>query len=196
MAIIDLTTTARVKELLDVPSADTGRDAAIARLVTGVSRRIEQYLNRPVESAARTEYLDVAVDRCSYQLAASPVTTLTSVKNSATFAWADVTAKTEGTDFVLDPQTGILRQLTYWVAGPEALQVVYTAGLAANTAAVLTDHPDLADACEKQVVEEWQRRLSLSRTSSAASGTTEAHAAVSLLAVVREALAPYRRPTW
>lgn len=196
MAIIDLTTTERCEALAGVGTADVSTTAAFAALVTSVSARIERYLNRPIEAVARTEYLDVVPDRFSYQLGANPVASIASVKNSASFAWADVTSKVEGTDYVLDPASGIIRQLTYWTAGAEALQVVYTAGLAANTAAVLASYPDLADACEKQVVEEYNRRGSMLRKSANVGGATETSESMTLLPIVREILAPYRRPSW
>jgi uncharacterized phiE125 gp8 family phage protein len=190
MAIIDLTTAARVKALLSIDSDDTSPDAVLALLVTQVSARIERYIDRPVEVAARTEYHDVRYDTLGYQLAAWPVTSVASIKNSTTFAWASATAKVDGTDYTLDLSTGILRQITAWQAGPSALQVVYTAGIAANTAAV---PPDLADACEKQCAEEWMRRGAMMRTSSSARGASESTSAVQLLPVVQEILRPWRR---
>jgi hypothetical protein len=74
------------------------------------------------------------------------------------------------------------------------LQVVYTAGLGANAAAIIASYPDLTDACEKQVVEEHNRRGSMLRSSTNTGGATETSAAVTLIPIVREILAPYRRP--
>lgn len=196
MAIIDLTTTARVRALLGIPDDDTSADTNVGRLITSVSARIERYLRRSVEVAARTEYFDCDVGIYQHSLAAFPVTSLTSVKNSQSYAWADATAKVEGADFTLDSASGVITQLRYWLVGSRTVQVVYTGGLAANTAAILSTYPDLADACEKQVVEEHNRRGSMLRKSSSVSGATEASESVTLLPIVREILAPYRRPVW
>lgn len=200
--VLELTTLERVRYLVEEhggydsgASGNTRNDPILENLIASVSLSIERYLNRPLLVAARTEYLDVVPDRWSYQLPAFPVVSVASVKNSATFDWT-VDAKVEGTDFVLDTETGILRQLTSWVNGAEALQVVYTAGLAADTATILSAFPDLADACAKQVTEEFRRRDGLSRTTVAVQGSSTTSAAVSLLPVVRERLAPYRRPVW
>jgi len=196
VATIDLTTTARVKELLDVDDSETGSDAAIGRLVTSVSARIERYLRRGVEAAARTETFDVMHGRTTYALHAYPVSAVASVKIATSYNFAAAGAKTSNTDYHVDLAAGIVEQLTTWLTGPRVLQVVYTGGLAADTATVLSNYPDLADAAEKQCVEEWLRRTSLSRTNSNASGVTEARDVVTLLPIVREILAPYRRPVW
>lgn len=200
--VVELTTLERVKYLTEEhggydsgASGNTRNDPILENLIASVSLSIERYLNRPVLVAERTEYLDVRHDRCSYQLAAFPVSSITSVKNSSTYDWT-VDAKVEGTDYVLDLETGILRQIAGWVTGAEALQVVYTGGLAADTAAVLANYPDLADACEKQVTEEFRRRDGLSRSSVSVQGSTTTSESVRLLDVVRERLAPYRRPVW
>lgn len=192
----DLTTLERVKALLDIPSDDTVHDAAIGQLVSAVSVRVEKYLNRPLLTAERTEYLHVKRGQCEYQLAAFPVTSIASVKNSSTFDWAGATAATAGTDYTHDPATGILYQLAAWIAGPRALQVVYTAGMGADTTALVAAYPDLADAVEKQVAEEWRRRGGLLRSSTSVNGQSETSAAVTLLPIVEEILAPLRRPVW
>lgn len=195
MAIIDLTTLARVQAALDIPSTDTAQDARLSLLITAVSRRIEQWLNRGVEVAARTDLFDVLEDQYRYQLTAYPVTTLTSVKVATDYDFASATAKTVGTDFTIDTTAGIVEQLTSWSGGSRVLQIVHTSGLAANTAAVLSDHPDLAYAAEAQIVEEWTRRGSMLRSSSNVSGSTETSVAVPhLLPIVREIVQPYRRP--
>lgn len=196
MAIIDLTSTPRVKALLNISPATTADDAAIALLVTAVSRRIEQWLRRPVEVAARTDLFDVRCGHTRYQLAAYPVTTLTSVKVATDYDFAGATAKVVGEDFTIDSEAGIVEQLVSWQAGSRVLQIVHTSGLAADTAAVLANYPDLADAAEKQICEEWTRRNALSRESSSVNGSSETRAAVQWLAIVREILAPYRRPVW
>jgi len=195
MALIALTTLARVKAQLGQPTSQTDDDALIEQMIAAVSLRIERHLGRPVESAARTEYVDLCSGVDRYQLAAYPVASIASVKNSTTFAWASTTAKVEGTDYVVDPESGILRLLpaSVWFAGPEAMQVVYTGGIAANTAAVTSStglYQDLALACEYQVSDEYRRRHGLSVSGESGSDT------VRLLPAVREMLEPYRRPTW
>lgn len=199
---LELTTLARVKYLTEEhggydssASGNTRNDPILENLIASVSQSIERYLDRPILLAERTVYLDVVPDRWSYQLPAFPVTAVASVKNSATFDWT-VASKVEGTDYVLDMDSGILRQLNGWTNGAEALQVVYTAGLASDTAGVISSYPDLADACEKQVTEEFRRRDGLSRTTVAVQGSSTTSAAVTLLPIVRERLASYMRPVW
>lgn len=194
--VLALTTLERVRVLLEQRGAYTENDAVIDNLIQSVSLSIERYCNRPFLIASKTEYFDVRTDQFNYQLEAFPVSSLTSVKNSGTRDWT-VDAKVEGTDFVLDTDTGILRQLTGFTTGLDALQVVYMGGLAADTAAVLSDYPDLADACEKQITEEFRRRDGLGRTGVSVEGSSvTTQSAVRLLDTVVQRLAPYRRPVF
>jgi hypothetical protein len=194
MAIIDLTTTARVRSLLGLPDDDTSADTNVGRLITSASARIERYLRRGIDTIARTETFDVMHGRYTYALGAYPVTSVASVKVATNYDFASATAKTSGADYHVDLTAGVVEQLTTWLAGPRVLQVVYTAGLAANTAAVLASYPDLTDACEKQVVEEHNRRGGMLRKSANVGGATESSESVTLIPIVREILAPYRRP--
>ena len=194
MAIIDLTTTARVRSLLGLPDDDTSADTNVGRLITSASARIERYLRRGIDTIARTETFDVVSGRTTYALGAYPVTSVASVKIATNYDFASATAKTSGADYHVDLTSGIVEQLTAWLGGPRVLQVVYTAGLGANAAAIIASYPDLTDACEKQVVEEHNRRGSMLRSSTNTGGATETSAAVTLIPIVREILAPYRRP--
>jgi hypothetical protein len=56
----DLTTTAHVKEYLDIESGDTAFDSLIERLVTASSRQIEAYCNRRFANEDFTETYDGA----------------------------------------------------------------------------------------------------------------------------------------
>ena len=47
---IDATTSARVKELLEIDSSDTTYDTILGRMVDYVSRRFENYIDREFES--------------------------------------------------------------------------------------------------------------------------------------------------
>lgn len=193
---IDLSTTARVKAFLGAggTSLSTAQDTVIAQLIAFYSARFEHEMGRWTKSEARTEQYDIEPGQRMVALKGWPIASIASVKNDDT--------RTFGSDSVIDP-TLYYANLTKgtlqfdWiepVAGPGALQVVYTAGMAADTTAFITAYPDLAQALDLQVAEVIRRKDRLGATNMSFQGGGFGYeAAVKLLPEVRTTLDLHRR---
>jgi uncharacterized phiE125 gp8 family phage protein len=193
VTLLEVTTAARVKALIDI--SGTSQDAVIASLIAGVSLALEKYAGCPLAEESRTELYDVEDRADDVWLRGVPVASITSVKarSSRQTDWADVTAM-DSSLYSFDAGTGRLILDGTWYAGREMLQVVYTAGFAADTTAFIAAYPDLADAADKQVTHEFERRTELGAGSTGMQGTSRVETApVALLPVVRERWDPYRR---
>lgn len=193
MAALDLVVLDDVKSYLGIDDADD--DAHITSLIKTVSGRIERYLGRELLKGAKTEVLDVRDRQKVFRLKAIPVDTAQSftVKNDPDQDWAGTTAE-DSANYVIQGGYGRLHFKREYslVAGPQALQVVYTGGLAANQAAV----PDEIETAAKMFVAEvWRRRKELAATSESIGGfnlTTQE--AVKMPAIVAEILFDWRAP--
>lgn len=192
---MDLTTTARVKTLGSITTSD--QDALIGVLVTAVSARIERYLGRHVESTSRTEYYDVEAGQHVFYLRGYPISSVTSVKNDEDWDFDNIDEiassefTTVGSDF-----TGrlVVDEAVTPIAGKQALQVVYTGGMAADAASFIAAFPDVALAADQQILHEYQRRKQLGIVSSSiGQHTASVEFGVDLLPIVKRALNPYRR---
>lgn len=196
MAIIELTTSARVKVVLGIDASDTTEDTWIASAIQSVSQRIQLYIDRPIETTSRTEEYDVHSGRQStIFLRAYPVTSITSIKNSQLWDFASATAMTEDDDFHVDEENGAVHFAVELAEGPKALQVVYTGGLAADTAAVIANHPVLAQAADLQVAAMFRRRSTPQGQSISGKegGSITFEAPLMLAREVSDSLFPYRR---
>lgn len=195
MALIELTTKTRAKLALGIADADTDEDTWLDIAIQSVSQRVEDYLDRKVEVAARTEEYDVANGRqISTFLRNYPVTSITSIKNDQLWDFATATA-IDSDNYHLDADTGEIHYAIDLAAGPKAIQVVYTAGLAANTTDLITDYPVIAAAADLQIAAVFRRRGSPqgSQISGGRGGTISHESALRLVPEVREMLNPYRR---
>lgn len=199
MALIECTTLARVKAILGkkttpVTPEEIADDAYLEELIEAVSQRIEDFIDRRIEAAARTVELDVhSVGQRTLFLPDYPVTAIASVKASLNWDWAATTAL-DATLYHLVAETGEIHLRTTLQPGLKSVQVVYTAGLAADTATLIADYPAIANAADKQCVAEWRRRSSPQGQSINAGGGSITHEAeLQLLKDVRQTLSPYRR---
>lgn len=202
---MDLTTAARVKALLGLASNDTVDNTALGALISSVSRRIERHLHRELQSGVeRTEVFDCWPDTDLLLVEAYPIASIASVTKAEDQDWAEGTGLVEGTGYVLHAAEGRLYRpnnssaiAVEWPRGVQSMRVVYTGGIAADTDAFVAAEPDIAHACESQVVEEWRRRTGMAATTRTVQGTTATHeGAVRLLPLVQEILEPYRRVSW
>lgn len=172
---LDCTTIARVQAHL--PQTDASADAVLQTFITGVSAEFERYLYRHLLATERTEVYAVRPSSRIISLKGSPVIATDGrgislnpfeVKASTSMDFSTAVALTRNSGYVLEQDRGVLRILgkleTFTdgllgrASAPAYVQVRYTGGLAATTAALLTDYPDLATACELQVVHEFRRR--------------------------------------
>ena len=200
---MDATTKERIKDLLEITS--TTHDTVLDRLIAVVSQRIENFIDRPLQSMERTEEYDIkprqrVVFLRSYPLANQAA--VSSVKIAVDWDFSAVTA-VDSNDYHVDLDTGRLHFNFFPIqnylnsnteTAPGAVQVVYTAGFAADTATLISDYPAIAYACEMQVVAMWRRRDEpMQKSVRIDQYGSEVNDALKFLPDVREALIPYRR---
>lgn len=164
---MDATTKDRIKDLLEITS--TTHDTVLDRLIAVVSQRIEDFIDRPLETAARTEEYSIKPRQNVLFLRAYPLSAqgdIASVKIAFDWDYAAVSAVTS-TDYHADLDTGTLH-LNYYpstnylgnnlATAPNVAQIVYTGGFATSTANLISAYPAIAYACEEQVIAMWRRR--------------------------------------
>lgn len=162
MAFLVLSTVARVKSQLEITGS--GEDAILTTLLDGVSAAVEMYLGRGTLNQSRTEELDVDPRQSQFWLAGYPVGSITSIKSSSTWAFATATA-IDSDLYRIESNTGRLTLRTGINVGPQSLQVVYAGGMASTPSAFITAFPDIANAVDMQVAEEFRRKNDPSLTS-------------------------------
>ena len=200
---MDATTKARVKDLLEITS--TTHDDVLDALIATVSQRIENFIDRPLEAAARTEEYDIKPRQRVLFLRAYPLTAqadITSVKIATDWDFTAATAVTS-TDYHVDLNTGAIHFTFYPITNylgnniataPNAMQVVYTGGFATSVANVIANYPAIASACETQVIAMWRRRDEpMQKTIKIGDYGSTKEGPVQFLPDVIEALIPYRR---
>jgi len=195
MAIVELTTTARVKAALGIDVADTTQDVWLAGALQAVSQRFELFMDRPIELTSRTEEYDVHDGRqVSLFLRAYPVTAITSVKNATGWDFASATA-IDSTSYRIDADNGQLHMAIELAYGPKAVQVIYTGGLAANTADLITNYPSIAMAADFQIAAMFRRRSTPQGTgmSGKQGGSITFEGPLKLIPEAREILASFTR---
>jgi len=156
---MDSTTLARVKLALRIDSTDTDDDTHLSGLIVDASAQVEQFLRQTFLIATHTEQHTVEDPRqLSIFLKAKPTsTTVTSLERDITAQFdGDETAYTAD-DYILDDDTGELRFRFQPSVGFRAWKVVYSGGLAASTAALITDYPLIARATDLQVAALYHR---------------------------------------
>lgn len=166
---VDLTTYDRVRRLIAVKTAvvDADLDAVLAQLITQVSRDMADAMGLHTLSARRTDYYTISPFRTLLTLKAKPVTAVFSVKSSLTRDFSGASSMTQGTDYQLDLENGVIeftdpiatrtRGLIGQPRGQAYVEVDCTSGLGANAGEVQTNFADIAAACEAQVAELYQR---------------------------------------
>jgi hypothetical protein len=124
---MDLTTLARVKELLQGDTApDPEADSLLAWLITAVSKRAEAFCNREFEKKERVEFHDGG-GRYLF-LRALPVVDIASIKCSDTWDWA-AASPLSVISYAFDAATGmVLYRGGDWPYGEGAIRVNYTGG--------------------------------------------------------------------
>jgi uncharacterized phiE125 gp8 family phage protein len=196
---MDATTTARVKALLDITSST--HDTVLGTMIAAASRRIENYIDRPLETTARTETYPMMPRQSVLFLRAYPVTAIASIKVSAGWDFAAATA-ISSSDYYVDSESGMVNFNHFPIvpgileggAAQNAVQVVYTAGLAADVATLISDYPDIAYAADAQVVAMWRRRDSPQGSTYSVGGSSMTYEVpLKMVPDVVEALTPYRR---
>ena len=202
-AEVDATTKEFVKDLLEITS--TTHDTVLDRLIGTVTQRIEDYIDRPLEAAEREEEYTMMPRTNIVFLRAYPLTAqsgIDHVKIALDWDFAAATA-VSSSNYHVDLDTGMLH-LNYspisnylgnnMAGAPNAVQVKYTAGFAANVGALQTSYPAISHACETQVIAEWRRRDDpTGRMTKIGEYSHTVEGPIRMLPDVAEALMPYRR---
>lgn len=170
---MDATDLARVKVWLQEQQTTAAfssgaLDGILTPLITACSAALEgpEVLNRGIETAARTEVYELRKTRTrvlslrNAPVATSPAAVL-KIASDGDFASAE--ALVSGIDYVLLEGVGQVRFLEP-VVGPTYLQVVSTAGMAADLDALETAYPDLVHAVTIWVGMLFSRRKNLDAT--------------------------------
>ena len=161
---MDLTTAARVAAILIPGSTPTQQySAVIAPFITMVSGMIENYLNRNITIGEYTEYFDVNLSDRVFRLRAYPVTSMSTVRYDTEQVWDSSTIITpdQYRSPVYDPN-GLLtlvagRAVPLGFAA-RALKVVYTGGMATNTANFIANFPVIATIADRMVAQYYVSR--------------------------------------
>ena len=164
---MDATTKDRIKDLLEITS--TTHDTVLDRLIAVVSQRIEDFIDRPLETAARTEEYSIKPRQNVLFLRAYPLSAqgdIASVKIAFDWDYAAASA-VASTDYHVDLDSGMLH-LNYFpstnylgnnmATAPNVVQIVYTGGFSTSSANLISAYPAIAYACEEQVIAMWRRR--------------------------------------
>ncbi len=192
---------------MDATTSDpsTTHDAVLDRLIAVVSQRIENFIDRPLKSEARTEEYPIKPRQGMLFLRAYPLASQASVTSLKVATDWDFSAATawDSDNFHADLDTGQIH-LRYFpidnylgqnaTIAPGIVQVIYTGGLAADTPGLISSYPAIAYACEEQVVAMWRRRDDpASGSVSIDQYSRQIDAPLKFLPDVVEALTPYRR---
>ena len=151
---MDLTTAASV-------NARRGRDAAddatlLGTLITEVSADAEAFLGRHAEAVARTEVYTLRHLQGDVRLNGYPLTAVSSVSISPDldFAASEILAVDS---YHTQDSVGRLHLVRRASWSPTYLQVAYTGGMGASTAAFMAAFPDISGAVESAVLELLKR---------------------------------------
>lgn len=166
MSVLDLTTVDRV--IAYMGTANSGASAGvwspgnkdiIARMISTVSQDFENYCNRFFKSESRTH--SEVLDGDTVFLPATPIASIASVMASASGRVADMAALASTEYDILPDGDGVV---FYSLGRGARVSIVYTGGLAADTAALIAAHPVLAGKCELQVAMLWRRHNTADKT--------------------------------
>ena len=124
---MDLITLAELKAFLEIKTATTDHDALLSSLITGVSARIEKFLNRDLEKKARTKYFNAG--RKNYYLPAYPI----DLDSPITVVY-DETLQVKDSDYYIWEDLGKIEfVLTTVCYRPKEIQITWTGGYASNS---------------------------------------------------------------
>lgn len=195
--VVDLTTLARVRTLIPQAVTDTTMDATITQFIADVSARIGRYIGWHLLSQARVETYEIRKFQSVLRLDAKPVTAPTAVKVSGTnLSGADWTAAgaASASTYSVNLGGGWLRFYKSQISDPGYVQVSYTGGFGAAASNVISDFPELAQACEIQVKYLLERLASIGGDVTTTSGAgTSFNSAYALHREVVSILALHRR---
>lgn len=191
----DLTTLVRVKRVIDLTEAT--KDTLLQEYIDAASDAIEKFMDRPVLVAARTELYDVEPGQQRIALRAFPVLAapVAVFKNDSARQFGAGIAALAADSFYLNLVTGSAEfDRVRLIRGPGVVEVVYTGGMAADTAAFIVAFPEIAKACDTQVAFMYKRRETMGMSGfSSEGGSVSFSEADDLIVPVKAAVRKYRR---
>lgn len=158
--LLPLTTVARMQSYGEFPSQawTSSNQATLSDMINSVSRFIENYCSRYFMLDEYTEARRINSDFVPCR--AYPVTDISSVlvsysgKSKDLNAWSDYEISING------------KGINVWGLPRNTLvKYTYTGGLATDTASIVTDYPDLENACRMQVLSLWKRHTNPDKSS-------------------------------
>lgn len=189
---MNITTKANIKALIG--KDDAADDVILTAIALAVSIRCENYMERLVETAARTEYFDIAEEQRLFLVKAFPVSAC-QVWNDYDRSWSTELDSSVFT-FLGDWGEVIVDQYTL-VAGAKRLKITYTGGMAATQSAIETAFPDLEMAARIQGAFLWEKRQKLGiGAESFAGGSMRFQTKLQLIPEVKQILNNFRRQTY
>lgn len=193
MAVVDLTTLARLKTYADISSTRTDADSILSTIISSVSSTIENNLNRTVEITSKTERRRVPMTG-KFVILNGPASAITSVRVSPDGVFSSGAQTIDPSRYELASSGDILN-----VRGLDGyngeMEVVYTGGLLQDAADCLARFPDLENAALMQAAHLWRRRLTMGKSSTTiGNGETQWVGDYDLLDGVVAILIKYRRP--
>jgi len=167
---MDFTTTARVARRIKAGNTSLGteEDVLLGQMITSTSAAAEAYLDRVALIGTQTEYHDVEPGQVVWSLRGFPCTTFTTAHHDDDQAFA--TEALVDSDDYYNPTYGngmVFRMRSPLIGGDPndreigSLKLVYTGGMAASAATMITSYPDVAMAVEIQVAHDYLRKLDL-----------------------------------
>ena len=203
MALLNATTKERVKDLLQITGSS--QNDVLDRLIASTSQRIEDFIDRPFHTVARTEEYSIKPRQSTLFLRAYPLgaqSDISSIKVSGDWDFASATV-VDSSNYHADLDSGMVHFNYYPITNyqgnnmataPDVVQIVYTGGFATSVSNLIAAYPAISAACEMQVIANWRRRdqpmmdtVKIDEYTSTVAGPLE------FLPDVRQALMPYRR---
>ena len=167
--IIELSTFAAAKVQMDIPVSDTKWDVYLAGLIQLYSREFAREMDRYLKRQARTEYFKSIYGQRYLWLPGWPISVTGGVPVLAIYnsnhnppVWSNALIYQEDYEVFWDEngfgKVEFIPWKTVIYEGPKNLKVVYTGGMAADTAGFATAYPALVQALLTQVQFHYQLR--------------------------------------
>jgi hypothetical protein len=157
VAVLALTTVARLRVFGGITGTAPDTDLVLADMIDYVSQKLEQYCSRPFLQVARVE--SRVLQGQIFPTLGYPVISVSSVMVAESGRARDLRA---WTDFEITPGGN---SISVWdIARGSLVQASFVGGVSPDTADVIANHQVLEGACKLQTLNLWQRHKSPDKT--------------------------------